>query len=140
MAAQVFTGQVPEYSVRVDHPHVLRTTDFRKEAADTRLRLTYRDKGRTGFSLQTFTATVMVSIDGVPVPLLDTVFDAPSAGTLGADELFRVSSPFTTVGYVTGLAAGPHTFSSSYRLEGASKPVVGYVTDSPYLIEIDEQP
>jgi hypothetical protein len=140
VGAQVFTGQVQEYWVRVDLPHVLRSADFVKEAADTRLRVTYRDKGQTGFGLQTFTATVVVSVDGVAVPLLDTVFDAGSAGPIGASELFRVSSPFTTVGYVSGLAAGPHAFSSAYRLAGENLPVVGYVPGSPYFIEIDEVP
>ena len=138
MAAQVFTGQVPEYYVRVDLPHVIRSVDFVKEAADTRLRVTYRDKWKTGFAVKTFTATAVVSVDGTPVPLLDTVFDAGSFGPIGAQELFLVSAPFTAVGYVDGLAAGPHTLSSSYRITGDNAPIVGFVAGSPYLIEIDE--
>lgn len=134
----MFTGQVPEYYVRTDLPHTIRTADFVTQAAGTRLRLTYRDKWRTGFALKTFTAAAVVSIDGAAVPLLDTVFDAVSFGPIGASELFGVSAPFTTVGYVDGLAAGPHTFSSSYRMPGPDAPIVGFVTGSPYLIEIDE--
>ena len=138
MGVQVFTGQVPEFSVRVDLPHSIRTADFVKEASGTRLRVTYRDKWRTGFALKTFTATAVVSVDGAAVPLLDTVFDAVSFGPIGASELFGVSAPFTVVGYVDGLPAGPHTFGSSYRIAGENAPVVGFVTGSPYLTEIDE--
>jgi hypothetical protein len=138
VATQVFAGQVPEYYVRVDLPHVIRTADFVKEAADTRLRVTYRDRWKTGFAPTSFTATAVVSVDGTPVPSLDTVFDAGSFGPIGAQQLFMVSAPFTAVGYVDGLPAGPHTFGSSYRITGGNAPVVGFVAGSPYLIEIDE--
>jgi hypothetical protein len=138
VTAQVFTGQVPEYYVQVDRPHTIRSVDFVKASGASRLRVTYRDRWKTGFALQSFTATAVVSVDGAAVPLLDTVFDAGSFGPIGASELFMVSAPFTTVGYVDGLAAGPHTLASSYRITGDNAPIVGFVAGSPFLIEIDE--
>jgi hypothetical protein len=138
VGVQVFTGQVPESYLRVDVPHTIRSVDFVKEAAGSRLRLTYRDKWRTGFGLTTFTATAVISVDGAAVPLLDTVFDAVSFGPIGASELFAVSAPFTVVGYLDGVTAGPHSFGSSYRITGDNAPIVAFVTGSPYLIEIDE--
>lgn len=140
MAPQVFTGQVPESEVRVDQPHTVRSVQFQKAAADTRLRITYRDKASTAFSPAPYTVTVVVRIDGVDVPLLSTVFDASVFGQVGNFELLEVKSPFTTVGWVPGIAAGTHLLETRYVVNGPNGPVIGYVSGSPYLIEIEELP
>ena len=77
MAPQVFTGQVAEYMIRIDHPHTIRSAEFTKAEDGTRLRITYRDKAVTGPGPSHHTTTVQVVLDGALVPLLRTVFDSP---------------------------------------------------------------
>ena len=137
MAAQVFAGQVVEFDVRVDQPHTIRSVHFEKVEPGTRLRVTYRDKAVTAFSRSPFTTTVQLKLDGVELPLLRTVFDT-AASRIGQFDVFRVTAPFTTVGWVSDVPAGTHTLDSCYLLEGPDRPVVGYVSGSPYLVEIDE--
>jgi hypothetical protein len=139
VSVQVFTGDGARAGMPVNGPNTVRSVQFEKASSGTRLRITYRDNAITGFSPDSFTATVEVKLDGVALPLLRTVFDASSIGRVGQQELFRVSSPFTTVGYASDVPAGVHTLESSYVLEGPNKPVMGYVS-GPFLIEIDEQP
>ena len=136
---QVFTGQEPEAQIRIDHPHSVRSVQFAKAAADTRLRITYRDKAVTAGSANEFTATVVLRLDGVHLPLLDTVFDA-GAGSLGGFSIYSVSAPFTTVGWVTGIEPGTHLLETSYVVEGDNRPIVAFISGSPFLLEIDEQP
>jgi hypothetical protein len=140
LPVQVFAGQVDGGQIRVDQPHTVRSVQFSKAVAETRLRITYRDRAETAPSSGEFTAAVVVRVDGVPLPLLDTVFDAARASDLGAFESFRVASPFTTVGWVSGVAAGTHSLETGYVLTGDNRPVVGFISSSPYLVEIDEQP
>lgn len=135
----VFTGQTQQVQIRVDQPHTVRSAQFSKAAPDTRLRITYRDKAVTAGSANEFAATMVVRIDGVHMPLLDTVFDG-SAGSLGGFPIYAVSTPFTTVGWVTGLQAGPHVLDTAYVLAGSNPPIVGYISSSPYLIEVEELP
>ena len=138
-AVQVFDGQTAEVQIRVDQPHTVRSATFQKAAEATRLRITYRDKAVTAGSAGEFTATVVVRLDGAHLPLLDTVLDA-TAGSLGGFPTYGVSAPFTAVGWVSGIAAGTHTLDTGYVLSGDSRPVVGFISSSPYLIEIDERP
>jgi hypothetical protein len=139
VARQVFTAQEVDGGIRIDGPHAVRSVQFEKAAASTRLRITYRDKAVTAPSPDSFTAAVELKLDGSPLPLLRTVFDAVTAGRAGDFEVFRVSTPFTTVGYVSDVPAGTHTLASSYVVEGPNVPIVGFVS-GPYLIEIEELP
>jgi hypothetical protein len=140
VVAQVFTGQIPEYDIRVDQPHTVRSVQFEKATAGSRLRITYRDKARTGPSRNTFRATLELRLDGVALPLLSTDFDAPLFGVAGQFQFFWVASPFTTVGWATSVPAGHHTLDSHYVMSGDNAPIVCFVSGSPYLVEIDEQP
>jgi hypothetical protein len=134
---QVFAGQNPEAQIRIDQAHSVRSVEFSKAAPDTRLRITYRDKAVTAGSANGFTAAMVVRIDGAHVPLLDTVFDA-SPGSLGGFPIHTVSSPFTTVGWVTGIAAGTHVLDTAYVLAGGNPPIVAFISGSPFLIEVAE--
>lgn len=136
---QVFSGQVPQTQIRVDQPHTVRSVEFSKAAPETRLRITYRDKAVTAGSADQFTAAVVVRIDGTHLPLLDTVCDA-SEGSLGGFPYYAVSAPFTTVGWVTGLAAGAHVLDTAYVVAGGNPPVVGFISSSPFLVEVAELP
>lgn len=54
---------------------------------------------------------------------------------------WSISSPFTTVGFVSGIAAGTHTLTSQYiRVNTANAPIICYVTNNPYFVEIEEIP
>jgi hypothetical protein len=136
---QVFAGQNPEAQIRIDQPHTVRSVQLSKAAPETRLRITYRDKAVTAGSANQFTAAMVVRIDGTHVPLLDTVFDA-SAGSLGGFPIYAVSAPFTTVGWVTGIGAGTHVLETAYVVAGSNPPIVGFISGSPYLIEVAELP
>jgi hypothetical protein len=138
-SVQVFSGQSPEAQIRIDQPHSVRSVQFSKAVPDTRLRITYRDKAVTAGSANQFTAAVVVRIDGLHVPLLDTVFDA-SAGSLGGFPIYAVSAPFTTVGWVTGIAAGAHVLDTAYVAGGSNPPIVGFISGSPFLVEVAELP
>jgi hypothetical protein len=136
---QVFADRTAETEVRVDQPHSVRSVPFTKAALDTRLRITYRDKAVCAGSSNEFSATVLVRIDGMHLPLLDTVLDA-GAGSLGGFPIYSLSAPFTTVGWVAGIAPGPHTLDTAYALAGSNAPIVGFISSAPYLIEIAELP
>jgi hypothetical protein len=138
-AVQVFAGQDPEVQIRVDQPHSVRSVQFGKVTPDSRLRITYRDRAMTAGSADEFAATMVIRIDGAHVPLLDTVFDA-SPGSLGGFPIYAVSTPFTTVGWVTGIGAGAHVLDTAYALAGSNPPIVGFVSGGPFLIEVSELP
>jgi hypothetical protein len=93
----------------------------------------------TAGSANQFTAAMVVRIDGTHVPLLDTVFDA-SAGSLGGFPIYAVSAPFTTVGWVTGIGAGTHVLETAYAVGGSNPPIVGFISGSPFLVEVAELP
>jgi hypothetical protein len=136
---QVFAGQEPEAEIRIDQPHTVRSVQFAKAAPDTRLRITYRDRAVTAGSANPFTATMVLRIDGTHLPLLDTVFDA-SGGSLDGFPIYAVSAPFTTVGWVTGIGAGTHVLDTAYVVAGGNPPIVGFISGSPFLIEVAELP
>ena len=135
----VVSGQTPQAQIRVDQPHQVRSVEFTKTAPDTRLRITYRDKAVTAGSADEFTATMVIRIDGTRLPLLDTVFDA-SAGSLGGFPIYALSTPFTTVGWVSGIEAGTHVLDTAYVVAGNNPPIVGFISGSPFLIEVAELP
>lgn len=119
-----------------------RSVSFTKSSAASRLRITYRDKAKTAGSANFFGVNVNVKINGTSITPLLTVFDAensPFAGTTTAS--WSISSPFTTVGFVSGIAAGTHTLTSEYiRVNSANAPVICYVTNNPFFVEIEEIP
>ena len=144
MSAQTFAGRTPRESLRIDQPHVIRSVTFTKESGTSRLRITYRDKAWVNVHPHTYSARVQVHIDGVPIDLLETAFDAINSPS-GEFAFHSVSSPFVTIGYAEGITAGTHTLSSVYvvtgnTLLGTNAPTFGFVPDSPYFIEIEEIP
>jgi len=114
----------------------------RRTSVAGRLRITYRDKGKTAGSSNGFGMNVNVKIDGVSITPLITMFDAENSPFANSTTpFFSISSPFTTVGSVSGIAAGTHTLTSEYiRVNTANAPVVCFVTNNPYFIEIEEIP
>jgi hypothetical protein len=134
---QVFTGDtgittVPCFFNVQGLP--LRTATFTKSLAATRLRITYRDTA-SATSADFFSLDISMRIDNVLV-------SNPTAWTLPfADESVnpsapshRLRSPFTTIGYINGVAAGTHTFTSAYL---TADPATCSRRGS-YLIEIKE--
>jgi hypothetical protein len=144
MSVQTFADRTPRNSIRIDQPHTIRSVTFTKESGTSRLRITYRDKAWVNAHPHTYTALVQVHIDGVAIDLLETAFDAINSPS-GEFAFHSVSSPFVTIGYANGVAAGTHTLSSVYVVTGntalgTSAPNFGFIPDSPYFIEIEEIP
>jgi len=138
---QTFSGQVAEFTMRCDRPNVLRSVSFTKSSVASRLRITYRDKAKTVGSAGFFGVNVNVKINGVSITPLITMFDAENSPFANSTTpSFSISSPFTTVGSVSGTAAGTHTLSSEYIRVGSNAPIVCIVTNNPYFIEIEEIP
>lgn len=139
---QTFSGQTAETTIRCDLAHVIRSISFTKSSAASRLRITYRDKAKTAGSANFFGVNVNVKINGTSITPLLTVFDAENSPFSNSTTPFwNVSSPFTTVGSVSGIAAGTHTLTSEYiRVNTANAPVICYVTNNPYFVEIEEIP
>ena len=136
---QTFSGRVAEFTVRCDQPHVIRSISFTKQSAASRLRITYRDKAKTAGSSDFFTTNVDVRIDGTSVSSLITLFDAENSPS-GGFPFWGISSPFVSVGIVENIAAGTHTLTSVYVRGGSNPPIVCFVTNNPYFIEIEEIP
>ena len=135
---QVFTGQDPEVQIRVDQPHTVRSVQFAKVGPDTRLRITYRDKAVTAGSAGDFSATMVVRIDGAHVPLLDTVFDAGAAGLAGSRSTScRPRSPRWAG---SRGSRRTHVLDTAYVVAGSNPPIVGFISGSPFLIEVVELP
>lgn len=119
---------------------MLRSATFTKQAADSRLRITYKDTawaaGTASFSL-----FVVGNVDNIPVTEptgLRMAFGSDGTGFYG------VFSSFTLVGYADHVMAGSHVLTFVYDL--APTPTSGfsgfacYRPDEPFLIEIEEIP
>ncbi|MBS1793894.1 MAG: hypothetical protein JSS81_08565 [Acidobacteria bacterium] len=137
---QFFQGRIAESSYRCDQSNIIptRTVTFNKLSGSSRLRITYKDKAKTSGSANFFTINIEARIDGAavtPQPVL-TIFDAQNDPTI---NIYFVDEPFSIVGIAENITAGTHTFTA-HLLRGANAPVVCFVTNVPYFIEIEEIP
>jgi hypothetical protein len=145
--ALVFSGSTPIALVacdgvpdnRLEEP-ILRTATFMKQAADSRLRITYKDTASAA-STASFSLFVVGHIDSVAVTVptgLRMAFSSDGTGFYG------VFSSFTLVGYADQVAAGSHvlTFVYDYSQAPASgfSGIGCYRSAEPFLIEIVEIP
>jgi hypothetical protein len=140
MSVQTFSGRTLSGPIRVDQPHAIRSVTFVKESAASRLRITYRDTASINVHPIGYTARVQVHIDGVPVDVLETAFIANNSPSDGF-PFYSVATPFVTIGYAEGIAAGTHTLSSVYVVTGtliSGPPTFGFIPDTPFFIEIEE--
>ena len=132
---QIFSGTSAVFPFICNSTTAIRTATFTKSAAASRLRIVYKDTasvaGPSGFSI-----AVVARIDGNAVQnptALRMIF-----GSSGGSGLFGVLSSFTAFGYVNGVAAGTHTFTSVYTYTSNGATGTCIRSDEPFLIEIEE--
>lgn len=139
---QTFSGQ-GEFPVLCNQPNTLRSVTFTKQSNASRLRIVYRDEAETGDDADgRFWIDLTVKIDGIVIPSLSTRFQGHNEPPIfNPTPHFSVEAPFTAIGYVSGITAGTHTFSSHYEMAvGTVFPTFCHSTINPYLIEIEEVP
>jgi len=145
--ALVFSASTPVALVACDgtpdspvEEPILRTATFTKQAADSRLRITYKDTASAA-GTASFTLFVVGHLDSAAVTMptgLRMAFGSSGTGFYG------VFNSFTLVGYADHVTAGSHVLTFVYDL--APTPTSGfsgfgcYRTDEPFLIEIEEIP
>lgn len=111
----------------------IRTVTFTKSSDASRLRITYRDTASVANSTS-FGFGIYMFIDYVNQLSLsrwDVAFRHPGSTVF-------IDQGFTTVGYVDGIAAGTHTFTSGYQVGTPQEPSCRRTRS--YLIEIEEIP
>lgn len=143
---QTFTGELAGGSFDCTQTTTaIRSATFTKSSAASRLRITIRDVANaTGPGA--FYLTVNTRIDGVFVsnPTNFRII-TPSRynDRLTDGRNSTVGNTFTTVGYANGVAAGTHTFTTTYSVQYIDFVAGTYTCNrdpDAYLIEIEEVP
>ena len=104
-----------------------RTVTFTKKAKDTLLRLTLADTFRAGVHQNGADGTVMVRIDDLDTTCYTSKYDAQGAGG-------NFHDPFVMTCVLSGVTAGPHTFSVWIRADSGGETYLGWERSYPLLM------
>ena len=132
---QTFTGTSGFTQFSCATPTAIRSVNFTKSSATSRLRITYKDTAGASSPVQSY-IFVVGKIDNLTITnptRLQMYFQ-----TFAESGFFSLRNSFTLIGYANNVAAGNHTLSFGYEY-GVGVPSC-FRSDEPFFIEIEEVP